>query len=207
MIGFDRQIAAAAAALLVIFLVCAMLGGGGSSLDSAAAVQAAVLRASSPTLLHAALLVTQLGSAPAVLGAAAIGALVLAIRRDHVRLAILLVTVLVERFAVEGLKLEFGRIRPTFDTQMVQVHSLSFPSAHAANSMTTYVLLACFLAVGRWRPAAIALAVGLAAVIGLTRVVIGVHWLSDVVGGWAAGGLAITLALAAVRNRSGAQQQ
>jgi undecaprenyl-diphosphatase len=205
--NISRRIAVVASALLAIFAVCALFGGGDGGVDSMVAAQAADIRASSPFLLHVALLVTQLGSASATLGAAALGALVLAIRRDHGRLLILLVTVLLARFAVEGLKLGLGRVRPTFDTQMVQVHSLSFPSAHAANSMTTYGLLAGLLIVGRWRPAAISLAVGLAIVIGLTRILIGVHWLSDVVGGWAAGGLAVTVALAAGRNRLAAQEQ
>ena len=199
-------LAAAPSALLVLFLVCAAIGGPTSGIDPAVAAQAAATRASSPGLLHAALILTDLGSAPFTLGLGAAGALLLAIRHHHGRAAILLVTVIAERLAVDGLKLFFGRARPAFDSQLVQVHNLSFPSGHSAHSLTAYVLVACFLVTGHYRIAAIAAALAITFIVGLTRILLGVHWLSDVVGGWAAGLLAVMLALAADR-RLGAQEQ
>ena len=189
--------------LLVLFFACFLFGG---AIDPAVATQAAAFRAASPLALNSALILTNLGSAPATLGLGAIGALVLIGRRERTRAAILLSTVIIERLAIEGLKLLFGRARPAFDPQLVQINSLSFPSGHAANSLTAWVLLACFLAPARHRRAAIIGAFTFALVVGATRVVLGVHWLSDVVGGWAAGMLAIMLALAAER-RLGAREQ
>lgn len=194
------------AALLALFLACAFFGGGSGGLDHAAAIWATKLRMDSPFLLQSAVGLTQLGAAPFTLGLGAGGALLLAIRRHYGRAAILLVAVIAERLAVDGLKLFFGRARPEFDHQLVQVHNLSFPSGHSANSLTAYVLLACFLVTGRFRPAAVVGALAIAFVVGVTRILLGVHWLSDVIGGWAAGLIAVMLALSADR-RLGANEQ
>ena len=67
------------------------------------------------------------------------------------------------------------------------VVSLSFPSAHAANSMIAWLGLALIAAPPRLRPAAVAAALALALLVGLTRLVLAVHWPSDVIGGWAFG--------------------
>ena len=197
---------AAFAALVILFIACSTGGRPANGFDAAVAAQAAATRAASPFLLQASLFITNAGGAPITLGLATVGALVLASRRGTARVVILLVTVVATRLAVEGLKLFFGRVRPAFDTQLVQVHSLSFPSAHSANSLTTYVLLACFLASGRFRPAAVTIAFAIAFTVGFTRILLGVHWLSDVIGGWAAGLFAVLLAFACDR-RLGAQEQ
>ena len=64
---------------------------------------------------------------------------------------------------------------------------MSFPSGHAANSMITFLALALILAPARYRAAAIAAATAASVLIGSTRPLLGVHWPSDVVGGWAFG--------------------
>ena len=196
----------AAAALLALFLGCAVAGGAASRIDPAVAAQAATVRANAPHLLDFALVLTDLGSAPFTLGVGLAGALLLAARHQFTRAAILMVIILGERLAVDGLKLFFGRARPAFDTNLVHVQNLSFPSGHSANSLTAYVLVALFVVTGRFRMPAIAAAFAIAFIVGLTRILIGVHWLSDVVGGWAAGLLAVMLALA-VDHRLGAQEQ
>jgi undecaprenyl-diphosphatase len=54
--------------------------------------------------------------------------------------------------------------------------------------MITYVAIALLVPVAqRNRAIAVVLAISLSIVIGLSRVVIGVHWPSDVIGGWAFG--------------------
>jgi membrane-associated phospholipid phosphatase len=108
------------------------------------------------------------------------------------------------RWAVEALTLlvgfaaTFGAVhlakaieaRPRPGAGLVAASGSSFPSAHAAYSIA-YV--AIVLAVGRslqsavHRAAWVAFALVLAAVIGLTRVYLHVHYLSDVVAGWALG--------------------
>ena len=186
---------AAAAALILLFIACFELGG---AIDPAVAAAAGTIRAESPAILYSALFLTNLGSAPMTLGVAVVGAIVL-VRRRQSRAVILLLAVIIERLAIDGLKLFFGRARPLFDDSLVHVNSLSFPSGHAANSLTAWLLAACLVAPAPYRRPAIIAAIAIAVIVGATRVLLGVHWLSDVVGGWAAGLLAVMLALAADR--------
>jgi membrane-associated phospholipid phosphatase len=88
------------------------------------------------------------------------------------------------------LKTVFGRIRPDFDHGGARLDSLSFPSGHSSG-IATLVTVALILAwpVLTHRARRVWLAVGVAAVVlvGFTRMLLGVHFLSDVVGGWALG--------------------
>ncbi len=96
----------------------------------------------------------------------------------------------------EAQKYSIARVRPDVEPHLVVVKTSSFPSGHAANSMIFYLALALVLTAGtRWhRPAAVA-AVLLSLLIGTSRVMLGVHWPSDVVGGWAFGLLWVLLTL------------
>ena len=100
------------------------------------------------------------------------------------------------------LKLVFGRPRPTVVPPLVEVHSASFPSGHSMLSAVVYLTLGALLARTttrrRLRVYFIAVALALTFVVGLSRVYLGVHYPTDVVGGWAAGALwALVCALAA----------
>ena len=78
---------------------------------------------------------------------------------------------------IQILKLSFGRARPE-DFLMV-IDSGSFPSGHTANAATLAVTLS--LIIGRWWPWAIGALYTVA--MGLSRTYLGVHWVSDTVGG------------------------
>ena len=80
--------------------------------------------------------------------------------------------------------------------RLVDVSSLSFPSGHAGNSMIVYLSVALLLFDDpRRRRIAAACAIILSLLIGLSRPAVGVHWPSDVVGGWAFGLLWVMLSL------------
>ena len=88
------------------------------------------------------------------------------------------------------LKDYFGRVRPDFSEGGARLDSLSYPSGHAsgiATLVTVTLILAWPLLAGRARHWALAVGVALALLVGLTRMWLGVHFLSDVVGGWAVG--------------------
>src|SRR3546814_9946479 len=104
------------------------------------------------------------------------------------RAALLLFTVFGGRLLVELMKVIVDRDRPGVDQHLEAVHSVSFPSGHAANAMITYVAIALLVPV-RQRNRAIAVGLGFAAAlqVGWSRVALGVHWPSDVIGGWAFG--------------------
>jgi undecaprenyl-diphosphatase len=89
-----------------------------------------------------------------------------------------------------GLKEYFGRIRPPFEEGGARYDSLSFPSGHAsgiATLVTVALVLAWPLLSSRARAWSLTAGVVLVVMVGLTRMWLGVHYLSDVVGGWSFG--------------------
>lgn len=99
-----------------------------------------------------------------------------------------------------GAKALVDRTRPEVDIPVATVSGLSFPSGHAMGSAITYgVLLLVFLPLltPRRRRWAVVAVVALVLLIGLTRVALGVHYPSDVVGGWLLGVLWLAVTAAA----------
>lgn len=90
-----------------------------------------------------------------------------------------------------GLKAVFERDRPDAIFQAVPVFSASFPSGHATLSAITYLTLGALLMRVQERKRAkvfvLGTAVGLAVLVGLTRIYFGVHWTTDVLAGWTLG--------------------
>lgn len=96
-----------------------------------------------------------------------------------------------------GIKHLVERPRPALVAHLVEVHPPSFPSGHAADSAFVYGTLALIAVGGSATPAVrryLAAAMLLVVVmVGASRVVLGVHWPSDVLAGWALGaGWALT---------------
>ena len=94
------------------------------------------------------------------------------------------------------------RPRPLPDFAVAVAPGPSFPSGHAMTSLVTYgVLLLVFLPAiaPRWRRPVIALAAAIVVVVGVTRVALGVHYPSDVVGGWLLGSVWLMVTTAALR--------
>lgn len=137
-----------------------------------------------------AVLITTLGNT-AVLGVVTLLAVVwfLSSRRRDAAMFVGVATVL-GYLAMVGLKHLFARERPPESQRLLEISSYSFPSGHAMMSMIVYGLVA--IAVSRvagasWTRLLPVAAVLLSALIGLTRVYLGVHWLSDVIVGWLVG--------------------
>jgi membrane-associated phospholipid phosphatase len=105
--------------------------------------------------------------------------------------AVWLVTAVVLIGPLTGLlKIYFGRVRPDFAEGGARLESLSYPSGHSsgiATLVTVALIMAWPLLAGRARHWALAAGVLLVLLVGLTRMWLGVHFLSDVVGGWALG--------------------
>ncbi len=87
------------------------------------------------------------------------------------------------------LKKLFARARPQLWERVVDVRFYSFPSGHAMISMVIYGLLGYFLGsrFPKQRWLIYSLTVVLVAVIGLSRLYLGVHWPTDVIAGYTAG--------------------
>jgi undecaprenyl-diphosphatase len=92
-----------------------------------------------------------------------------------------------------GLKHLFARERPNLVPWLTNVGSASFPSGHAMLSAAVYLSIAVLFArvVQRRRLKLYVLAVAaiLVLLVGATRVMLGVHYPTDVAAGWLAGGL------------------
>ena len=84
------------------------------------------------------------------------------------------------------LKLAFGRARPHFDDPFVMLQSYSFPSGHVAGSTLFYGILAAFLIAhsrsNAQRVAIFVAALLLVALVAASRMLLGAHFLSDVIG-------------------------
>jgi membrane-associated phospholipid phosphatase len=138
-------------------------------------------------------IITLLGNAIVIsLGTGGLG-LWLAKRKDWGRLGLLFATVV--GAAVLNLALKYLFLRPRPDLVQAYAHDTgySFPSGHAMISMAFYGTIAylLFVALRNWRLRAL-VCLGLAIVlvlIGFSRLYLGVHYLTDILGGWAAGGL------------------
>ncbi len=113
-------------------------------------------------------------------------------RRD---LALLTVVGAVAALAPVPMKLIVGRPRPLPDLLQVvaTLHDLSFPSGHAMYAMLSYGLLAVLLEATTMpllarRPLQVGCAL-VVVLVGVSRIVVGAHWPSDVLGGYLWGGL------------------
>lgn len=188
--------------LLGLFIAAAVTGGPSNGLERGAMQAIAEFRTNRSGLTDMILGITNLGSAYVTLGVTAAAALWLLLRGAAGRALLLALTVLIERNLVEGLKEWIGRPRPNFGVDWLPP-SLAFPSGHSANSMTAFLATALILAPpahrGPWAAGAIALTV----FVGLSRIYLGVHWPTDVIGGWALGLTAVSVALL-IGQRSGA---
>lgn len=142
--------------------------------------------------------VTLLGGTEAVLPATAVGAVALvALRLWHSALALALSVVLTQ-LVVAVLKGLVERPRPAANEAVADAGGFSFPSGHSATSAALFGVLALVAArhlEGGARRAAAALGVALIAAVGVSRVLLGAHYPTDVLAGWLTGG---TLALASV---------
>lgn len=180
------------AALASIWL--AMLVWGGGPLDRA--IYETLYAGNRPALTFIARCFTALGE-PTVLIAAAIAASFLLWRAGHRHLPWILIGItMIGRGLSELQKYWIARARPDLEPHLVIVKTSSFPSGHATSSMIFYLTMALALtARTRWHRLAAAGAIFLSFLIGASRVMLGVHWPSDVVGGWAFGMLWVLLTL------------
>ena len=173
--------------LIAIGIACGVVGGPGNPIDVALIHDGIAARAAAPVSTEAGLVLNYAGGVAATIGLGVVAAVVLW-RRNQTRLAIIVVAIaLGGRILIEGIKLSVHRLRPALDAHPVTLHSLSFPSAHAANSMIVFPLLAMIFAPAARRLPWVVLGVVLSLLIGASRSLIGVHWPSDVLAGWSFG--------------------
>jgi undecaprenyl-diphosphatase len=152
--------------------------------------------------------VSFLGSGGFVWALTAVSAALLAWRRRWAEFGVLLAGMTLTSVGFHEIKDAVDRPRPP--DPLVGYSGSSFPSGHAAHSVL-YVWLAVTIVL-RLRPgmaqatAVVTAGIVLTALIGLSRVYLGVHYLSDVSGGWALGAAAFSLCAAIGLVISGVRQ-
>jgi undecaprenyl-diphosphatase len=135
--------------------------------------------------------VTALGGTTVVVLVTAASILYLLIEKKRAAALLVLIAVGGGTLISQGLKGAFARPRPELVAHLVDVQTLSFPSGHAMLSAVTYLTLGALLARVQSRRRLkiyfIGLAILLTLMIGTSRVYLGVHWPTDVIGGWCLG--------------------
>ena len=135
-----------------------------------------------------------------------IAVIALWVRHRHAD-AILIVLTMISAAIVSGaVKVAVARARPSVPHPILHVGGASFPSGHALTSaaaMGLLVVLACpRLRARGHRVGAVLVAIGavlVALLIGFSRLILGVHYVTDVLAGWLFGVLIVAVMLVVVR--------
>ncbi len=155
----------------------------------------AVAAADSTLLDRVASIWTRLGDTPVAVGIAAGLTAARAARRDLRGAAFVALPVTVAMTATAGLKLLSTRGRPEVGAQLED--TFAWPSGHSTAGLVVALVVVLVVAHrGRaWRPtAAVVLPVGLG--VGVSRVLLSVHWVTDVLAGWLVAVIAVAFVLA-----------
>lgn len=142
-----------------------------------------------PWLTPIMLLITDIGDPTVLLVMGTLMSAILLVRHQKSEA----MTIAIGGFGALGLNLLlkrlFERSRPELWSRAVDVKFYSFPSGHAMLSIVMYGLLGYLLATRypKYRNVIILLMSVLIALIGFSRLYFGVHWLTDVIAGYAAG--------------------
>ncbi|WP_217231207.1 phosphatase PAP2 family protein [Streptomyces anulatus] len=119
-------------------------------------------------------------------------------------------TSLIASLLQQGLKAAVGRERPQWPDPVDSAHYAAFPSGHAMTAVVSCGLLVWLLrlygAGSVARGAVLAVAVVSAVGVAATRVYLGVHWLTDVVGGALLGVAVVALSAAGYARYTAARE-
>ncbi len=150
-----------------------------------------------PTLDSLFILSHWLGNTPFCTALVLLAVVINLLRRQPALAVLWIVLGLSTFFLQAGLKELVERARPELWERIVEQGGHSFPSGHALASATFYPLIAFNVSLARPRLARIAwpLAIVMALYVGLGRGYLGVHWPSDVLAGWALGGVQTAIAI------------
>jgi membrane protein DedA with SNARE-associated domain/membrane-associated phospholipid phosphatase len=145
-------------------------------------------------LVDIAKVVTYLGAFPVTVALVVLAWAVLLMRREFVESLVLGVGLALTYVGVHVTKAGTDRLRPP--EPLVDTDLSGYPSGHAAYALTwvaVAVILSRVLPNLASRAALVTVAVVIAAAVGLSRMYLRAHWLSDVTGGWGLGAAVFSL--------------
>jgi len=164
--------------------------GAFTRLDGRVAIRLNQWVGGDPRAVSALKVVTDLGSPLLLVGLVLIAMFFVARRGSRRLTAFLAVTPLGGAIVDTLVKIAVNRPRPVVDNPVATAIGKSFPSGHAMSSMVTYgsLLLALLPSVARSRrPMVVFGTAVLIAAVGTSRLFLGVHYVTDVLGGWILG--------------------
>lgn len=201
---WDRRVAVVS--LLLAFTTLAELTGEIAGAGSAPAIDrriaAAMVEFRGDLLTDAVRLVTSLADTSTV-QIVAVVAVAGSFRKRGVNLALpILGSIVATTLVVLAMKGLIARERPLPPVSLGNPSTASYPSGHSAQAVGTWgALIWMTFTGGSPKAKLLGAAAGfvIAAGVGLSRIYLGVHWASDVVAGWAVGGICLSAAILAHR--------
>lgn len=198
----------AAGAMLLLGLAFAHLGhevGGGEAygFDQRLLLAAQALRADHPGLTEMMRDITALGSTAVLVLISSLTVVYLVLSGHRGRAALLALSAISGTGLLYYFKALVARARPDAALADAVVSGWSFPSGHTSMSAIVFLTLGSLLAAMRVRQRErifiLATAVLLTVLVGISRVMLGAHWASDVLGGWSFGAAWALLCLMVAR--------
>ncbi len=187
LIGFS----AALLALIFVQLGSEVVEGDTRIFDMLLLRGAQALRISYPWIIEVMRDVSGLGSTSVLISFTACAVGYLALISERTTAALVATSVITGSVVVSVFKTNFGRLRPDSFYAEFSVSGWSFPSGHASMSAIVFLTVGTLIACTRSRVAEsiyiLTTATLLTLFVGLSRVLLGVHWATDVLGGWAFG--------------------
>ncbi|KYF63131.1 hypothetical protein BE11_09175 [Sorangium cellulosum] len=201
-------------AALVFVALADAVSGGASIVQVDRALARALHGATSSAGVAALRAFTRLGSGWALTVVAIVVAAALLWRRERVLAVGWLIALAGGGLLNYALKALFARPRPTFDEPLALAAGWSFPSGHSMGTFVTFGMLSylglLFVRALRVRLALLALAMSWTVAMGFSRMYLGVHYLSDVLAGFAAGSMWLAVCVSGIevaRRRPGRANQ
>ena len=182
--GFVTKLLVTASLLLVLFAMLAFQVENGTTKLFDQSVLLWLNQHSTMVLDHFFIAFTQLGGV-LVVSAVSIGLLVYSLLKKRYAKSILIVLTIGGSALINIiLKTYFVRARPDLWEQIVTETSFSFPSGHSVASMALALTIIILLWRSKWRAASIIAGISYVILIGVSRMYLGVHYPTDVLGGW-----------------------
>ncbi|WP_437634724.1 phosphatase PAP2 family protein [Sorangium sp. So ce854] len=189
-------------AALVFVALAEAVSGGSPLVQVDLALARALYGATSSAGVAALGAFTHLGSGWALTVVALVVAAVLLGRRARVLAVGWLIALAGGGLLNYALKALFARPRPSFDDPLAVAAGWSFPSGHSMATFVTFGMLSylgiLFARTLRVRVAIVALAMSWTVAMGFSRMYLGVHYLSDVLAGFAAGSMWLAVCISGI---------
>jgi len=166
-----------------------------------------VLTIRTPLLTEVMIFITLLANWQTIIFSTILGTILLYMAKKERYLMTLLLTVSIGLMFTEAMKILVIRPRPPEVTALIAQNGYAFPSAHSYFAVAFYGLITYFWVKHfrnlRMKILMVILGAGCVLAIGVSRIYLGVHWASDVLGGLASSGTWLALMIASMEFKAG----